>query len=80
MKKCWIEKKLLDGKFANKKVEIIGPSEPFLAKINNKYQRKLIVKYKNRDDVNNVFKELIDAINNMKKIQISINIDPESDY
>ena len=73
-------KNLLDGKFANKKVEVIGPSEPFLAKINNKYQRKLIVKYKNKDDVKEVFKELISSINNMKKIQISINIDPESDY
>ena len=69
-------KNLLDGKFANKKVEVIGPSEPFLAKINNKYQRKLIVKYKNKDDVKEVFKELISSINNMKKIQITINVDP----
>ena len=70
----------LEAKFANKKVEVIGPSEPFLAKVNNKYQRKILIKFKKREDIENEIKELIEIVNNRKKIQILVNIDPESDY
>lgn len=73
-------KNYLDGKFANKKVDVLGPSEPFALKVNGKYQRKLLIKYKNREDVNQEILELIETVNKRKNLKISVNVDPESDY
>ena len=44
-------KNILEAKFFNKVVEVIGPSEPYISKMNGKFQRKFLVKYKNIDDV-----------------------------
>ena len=73
-------KNYLVSKCANKKVEIIGPSEPFLSKINGRYQRKILIKYKSRGDIDDMIHELIDTVNHRKNLEIKINVDPESEY
>lgn len=73
-------KDFLEAKFASKKVEVIGPSEPFMVKINNKFQRKVLLKYKRYDDVKDVIKEMITVVNKRKYLTIQINVDPYSDY
>lgn len=73
-------KTYLDGQFANKKVDVIGPSEPYANKVNGAYQRKILVKFKDRNDVETVLKELIEAVNKRKNLKIQFNVDPDNDY
>lgn len=73
-------KNYLDKSFVNKKVFVIGPSEPFVPKINGKFARKILIKFKNRQDVENVILDLLDTINKRNNIEITINVDPESEY
>lgn len=73
-------KNFLESKFANKNVIVIGPSEPFLVRVNGKYQRKILIKYKKREDIEDVIKEIIESVNKRKNIEIQINVDPESEY
>lgn len=73
-------KNYLEAKFANKKVDVIGPSEPFISRIKGQYQRKILVKYKKREDIVEVIKELVETVNKRKNIEIKINVDPDNDY
>lgn len=73
-------KYFLETKFANKKVDIIGPSSPFLMKVNNKYRRKILLKYKQYNDIYHEISELIQYINKDNKVEVSVNVDPSVDY
>ena len=61
-------------------VIIVGPSEMFIKKFQNKYRRKLILKYKNY----NVIKPLLDDLRlfflNKGSLTLTINVDPYDDY
>jgi primosomal protein N' (replication factor Y) len=73
-------KNLLSAKFANLKVDVIGPSEPFLAKLNNKYRRKILLKYKKYDDVAPILEEIKENVNKNSSLDVIINVDPSEDY
>jgi primosomal protein N' (replication factor Y) len=68
------------AKFANINVDVIGPSEPFLVKMNGKYQRKILLKYKKYNDVYPILKEFMEQISKNSKVSISIDVDPYEDY
>ena len=78
--KSYYVKDLLVSKFASKKVEVIGPSEPFLTKINDKFRRKILLKYKKYQDVYPVLKEIKENVNKNSQIDVIINVDPMDDY
>lgn len=73
-------KDLLVAKFALKRVDVIGPSEPFLIKVNDKYRRKILLKYKNYQDIAPVLKEIKENVNKHSQIDVIINVDPYDDY
>ena len=73
-------KNFLEAKFSSKKVDVIGPSEPFIVLNDGKYNRKLLLKYKSYDDVKYVLKELVENINKNNRIDVIINVDPYEDY
>ena len=73
-------KDMLVARFASKRVEVIGPSEPFLIKMNDKYRRKILLKYKNYDDIVSVLKEIKENVNKNSQIDVIINVDPYDDY
>ena len=78
--KSYYFKDLLIAKFASKKVEVIGPSEPFLVRVNDKYRRKILLKYKNYNDISPVLKEIKENVNKSSSIDVIINVDPMDDY
>ena len=78
--KSYYFKDLLVAKFAQKRVEVIGPSEPFITKMNDKYRRKILLKYKNYSDVKVVLKEIKENVNKNSQIDVIINVDPMDDY
>ena len=73
-------KSILEAKFFNKVVEVIGPSEPSISKMNGKFQRKFLVKYKNIDDVKEPLRELLNVVNKRSNLSIKLNVDPDNDY
>lgn len=77
---CAEIKSILEAKFFNKVVEVIGPSEPYISKMNGKFQRKFLVKYKNIDDVKEPLRELLNVVNKRSNLSIKLNVDPDNDY
>ena len=63
-----------------KKVEVIGPSEPFLTRVNDKFRRKILLKYKKYQDIYPVLKEIKENVNKNSQIDVIINVDPMDDY
>ncbi len=55
---------------------ILGPSSSNLYKINNIYRFQCIIKYKDKSNIMNVLKELINHYEHNNKIIIEIDIDP----
>ena len=78
--KSFYFKDLLVSKFASKKVEVIGPSEPFLTRVNDKFRRKILLKYKKYQDIYPVLKEIKENVNKNSQIDVIINVDPMDDY
>lgn len=73
-------KRDLEARFASRRVEVIGPSEPFIVKFNGRYRRKILIKYKKREDVETEIRNLIGQILRRKGVELQINVDPDSDY
>lgn len=70
----------LEVKFENKKVLIVGPSEPFILRLNGHYRRNILLKYKTEKEVKLVLEELDEIISKRSDCTLSINIDPYDDY
>lgn len=73
-------KNFLLSEFENKDVILIGPSEFYVGIVNKKYRRKFLLKYKNRDDIENTIKKLLEMYALQNVINVSINVDPIEDY
>ena len=73
-------KKYLEAKFATKKVWVIGPSEPYLVVMNGKYRRKILLKYKNIEDIKEEILQIISLSTKNKKVQVTVDVDPYTDY
>ena len=54
---------------------VLGPSVGPISKINNIYYFQIIIKYRNKENINNILKEII-SIENNKKISLNIDINP----
>ena len=61
-------------------VTIIGPSEMFIKKFQNKYRRKLILKYKNFNIIKPLLEDLRLFFINKGSLTLTINVDPYDDY
>ena len=61
-------------------VTIIGPSEMFIKKFQNKYRRKLILKYKNFNIIKPLLEDLRLFFMNKGSLTLTINVDPYDDY
>ena len=58
------------------KVEIVGPITPFYSLNNGKYRRVLLLKFKERETLNEKLKTLVNRFNGLSGIDIKINVDP----
>ena len=69
-------KDFLVVKSNNKRINIYGPYLPYVSKINNRYYRQFLLKYKVLDEIS----PILDGVKNMKSnisdVSISINVDP----
>ena len=59
---------------------VIGPSEFYVGIVNKKYRRKILLKYKNKEDVDSILKEVISLYASQNVIGVSINVDPCEDF
>lgn len=73
-------KNFLVSKFIDKEVMVIGPSEFYVGIVNKKYRRKILLKYKNKEDVDSILKEVISLYASQNVIGVSINVDPCEDF
>lgn len=62
----------------NKRASIFGPSIPYIEKLNNRYYRKIMIKYKDRKLIQPIIEEMLDLQLGAKDIKISIDVDPSS--
>ncbi len=67
---CYKVKGYLTAELKNARVNIYGPSFPYIKKVNNRYYRKLMLKYKSRQEVEQVFNNLFNLEG--KDIKISL--------
>lgn len=73
-------KQFFEVSFANKKVSVIGPSEPFITKFDKQFRRKILLKYKDYQDIKEVINELLLVTNKNHKIKVAIDVDPYNDF
>lgn len=62
----------------NKRASIFGPAIPYIEKLNNRYYRKIMIKYKDRKLIQPVIEEMLDLALGASDIKISIDVDPSS--
>lgn len=66
--------------FKDKKVDIFGPSIPYIEKINNRFYRKIMLKYKSYLDVKEGLSKLCYLSIEASRVKIIIDVDPSSDF
>lgn len=64
---------------ADKEFEILGPSVPYIAKINNMYRVKLMCKYRDNKKAIAIFKDLKEKNLKNNQIKISVIVNPSND-
>ena len=83
------EKKLLDFSLDlknflivesnNKRINIYGPYLPYVSKINYRYYRQFLIKYKSFEEMSPILDSIKEMKSKISDINISINIDPGSE-
>ena len=73
-------KNYLVEQFKDKKVNIYGPSKPYLERVNNRFYRKIMLKYKSRQDVENGLKNIFLLTFDSSKIKVDVDIDPIDNF
>jgi len=73
--KAYLFHQLRDGK----RSELYGPAIPYIEKLNNRYYRKIMLKYKSRKLVDQALKGLNILNLHSSSVKIDIDIDPSSD-
>lgn len=71
-------KDYLLSEMGNKKINIYGPSSPYIPHINGRYYRHILLKYKSIQEVNDILKGIKTLRIANKNAEISINVDPNS--
>lgn len=59
-----------------KRFNLYGPSVPYVAHINGRYYRNLLLKYKNQEEASQILDGLKPLALGNKDVEISINVDP----
>jgi primosomal protein N' (replication factor Y) len=73
------ETKLYLDSLDEKEFEVLGPSVPYISKINNVYRMKLMCKYRDNKKAIQIFKELKERNLKNNKIKISVVVNPSND-
>lgn len=62
----------------NKKepINILGPVQPYIPKVNNKYRLRIMIKYKNKELMYELLQELKDMMMNYKKVEMHVDTSP----
>ncbi|MBQ9730726.1 MAG: primosomal protein N' [Bacilli bacterium] len=65
----------------NKKepINILGPVQPYIPKVNNKYRLRIMIKYKNKELMYELLQELKDMMMNYKKVEMHVDTSPYQD-
>jgi len=72
-----IKNKLLDKKLLD--LVVLGPAEPYLAKLNDQYRLRLILKYKDSEKVINILHEIKEMMRGIPRINLTIDVNPLDD-
>lgn len=62
--------------YTNNEFNVLGPSIPYIAKINDEYRLKLLIKYKNKEKTLVLLKDLKIYLSSIDNIKVSIVVDP----
>lgn len=76
-------KKSVRGEYSDLKLIILGPVEPKLAKINNKYRERIIIKCKNTKKFRNMISLCLrdfSKISRFSRVSVSADMNPESTF
>ena len=76
-------KKSVRGEYSDLKLIILGPVEPKLAKINNKYRERIIIKCKNTKKFRNMISRCLrdfSKISRFSRVTVSADMNPESTF
>ena len=60
-------------------INILGPVQPYIPKVNNKYRLRIMIKYKNKELMYELLKELKDMMLNYKKVEMHVDTTPYQD-
>ena len=63
----------------NKRASIFGPAIPFIEKLNNRYYRKIMIKYKDRNLIQPIIEEMLSLNLDSSDVKIVVDVDPSSD-
>ncbi len=74
----YIVKNDLVSKLGNKRINIYGPSRPYIPHINGRYYRHILLKYKSPDELNLLLKDLKLIRLANKDVEIVVDIDPSA--
>jgi len=55
---------------------VLGPSVPYIAKINDEYRFKLMIKYKNKEKTLGILRDLKVYLKSENNTKVSIVVDP----
>ncbi len=75
----YLVKNDLVSKLGNKRINIYGPSKPYIPHINGRYYRHILLKYKSPDELNLLLKDLKLIRLANKDVEIVVDIDPSAD-
>ncbi len=75
----YIVKNDLVSKLGNKRINIYGPSRPYIPHINGRYYRHILLKYKSPDELDALLKDLKLIRLANKDVEIVVDIDPSAD-
>ena len=76
-------KKKVGEEYSDLKLIILGPVEPKIAKINNKYRERIIIKCKNTKKFRNMISQCLrdfSKISSFSRVSISADMNPESTF
>ena len=72
-------KNLLIVSANNKRINIYGPYLPYVSKINYRYYRQFLIKYKSLEEMSPILDSIKEIKSKISDVSISINVDPGSE-
>lgn len=74
---CYNEAYKIKNYLERKKITVLGPSNSYSLKINNKYHIQVIIKYKHLKDVYESLKDILNMYTTKSKVNVEIDINPK---